>query len=87
MVGFEMIPLIVGAATSPGGTAVQNPVDSVGIASIIAGMLVFSFFAITISINNYRRRKENEARVAEWERSEQERKKRFREEMSLPETK
>lgn len=82
MVVFELVSLIVGATAGSGSTTALNPLDSVEIASLIAGLLVFLFFAVTISRNSYRRRKEMAAKVAEWEKSEEERKKRFREEMS-----
>ena len=78
--------LIVGIPATSGSTAGMSPIDSVGLASITIGLVIFLYFAITISINSYRRRKEEEARIAEWERGEGERKQRLKERLAELET-
>jgi hypothetical protein len=45
-------------------------------------MLIFLYFAVTISYSSYKRKKEMDARIVEWKKAEEERGRRFREELS-----
>ena len=69
---------VVGTSSSAG----TNPIDPVGLASIIIGIIVCVYFAVTISYSSYKRRKEMEARIAEWERGEQQRRRKVQEALS-----
>jgi hypothetical protein len=82
---INLIALIVGNPAA-GSTADMNPIDSVGLVSITIGLIVFLYFAITVSIGSYRRRKEMEAQIAEWKRREEERKQRLKERLAELET-
>ena len=56
------------AAASASGA---NPISPVGLASIIAGSLIFLALGIMVAHASYRRKKEHDWHVAEWQRSEQ----------------
>lgn len=84
MIAVDWVSMIVSnpAAVTGNNAAGTNPIDSVGFASIIIGLIIFAYFAVTISISSYRRRKEMEAQIAEWKKAEQGRKRRLQEVLS-----
>lgn len=77
-----LVSLIVGNPAIAGNILGIDPIDSVELVSIIMGLLVFTYFAITISINSHRRKKEIEAEIVEWKRGEEERKRRLDERLA-----
>jgi len=83
MVVIELVSMIIGnPATGAGSAAGMNPIDTVELASVIIASVIFAYFAITISIVSYKRRKEMEAHAAEWRKGEEERRRRLREALS-----
>jgi hypothetical protein len=81
----DLVSMIVSnpaAAGGTGSTAGMNPIDPVGLASITIGLIIFAYFAVTISISSYKRKKEMEARIAEWQKREEERKQKLQEALS-----
>jgi hypothetical protein len=76
------VPMIIGNPATGSSTAGMNPIDPVELASITIGMIIFLFFAVTISYSSHKRKKEMEAQVAEWKRGEQERRRKFRDRFS-----
>lgn len=82
MTTLTLVPMIVGNPATSSSTAGMNPIDPVELVSITIGMIIFMFFAVTISYSSYKRKKEMEARVAEWKRGEQERQRKFRDRFS-----
>jgi uncharacterized membrane protein (DUF106 family) len=87
MVIIDLVSMIVRSPTiGTSTTANMNPIDAVGLSSIIIGMIVCLYFAVTISYSSYKRKKEMEARIAEWEKGEQERRRKVQEALSkIPE--
>lgn len=79
---MDPVSLIVGSSAVAGNVQNANPVDSVGLAAMAIGLLVFLYFAVAVSVSGYRRRKEIEAQVAEWKRDEEERKRRLKERLA-----
>lgn len=81
---LDLVSLIVGGSWTAASesTASLNPIDSVELVSITLGMLIFLYFAVTISYSSYKRKKEMDAHIAEWKKAEEERGRRFREELS-----
>ncbi len=67
---FSMIAANPATASSAAGA---NPIDPVEFASLAVGLLVFLFFAITISYSSYKRKKEMEAEIEKWNRAGQRR--------------
>jgi hypothetical protein len=85
MVIVELVSMVVrNPAAGTSSNASMNPIDPVGLASIIIGIIVCMYFAVTISYSSYKRKKEMEARIAEWERGEQERRYKLQEALSKP---
>lgn len=68
-----MIDLAAMIVAPPAAASVSgaNPMSPVGLASIIAGALIFLALGIMVAHAIYRRKKEHDWHVAEWQRSEQ----------------
>ncbi|AFU59592.1 hypothetical protein Ngar_c26710 [Candidatus Nitrososphaera gargensis Ga9.2] len=80
---IELVSMIIGnPATGAGSAAGMNPIDTVELVAIVIASIIFVYFAIIISLVSYRRRKEIEARAAEWRKGEEERRRRLREVLS-----
>ena len=83
MVIIDLVSMIVrDPAVGNTSTASMNPIDAVGLSSMIIGIIICLYFAVTISYSSYKRKKEMEARIAEWEKGEQERRRKVQEELA-----
>ena len=83
MVIIDLVSLVVRNPTvGTSSTTSMNPIDAVGLSSIIIGMIVCLYFDVTISYGSYKRKKEMEARIAQWEKGEQERRRKAQEMLS-----
>ncbi|MGI0048762.1 MAG: hypothetical protein ACREAW_04410 [Nitrososphaera sp.] len=78
----DFVSMIVSGPASGSSTQGLNPIGTVELASITIGMNIFLVLTVFVSYNSYKRRKETEARIAEWRKGEQERKRRLKEAMS-----
>lgn len=67
---IDLATMIVAPPTSASATA-SNPMSPAGLGSIIAGSLIFLALGVLVAHASYRRKKEHDWHVAEWQRAEQ----------------